>query len=107
MGKIAALAAIAALPLSGADMLWGTATAAYQVEGYRKEDGRQPSIWDAFDTPGVSDVIKAVKPNGEPNVHNNDSGERAVEDYARYTESVAWHQAMVLRPCDCLCHGRE
>src|SRR5260370_7150701 len=33
--------------------LWGTATAAYQVEGAVQEDGRRPSIWDKFShTPG-------------------------------------------------------
>ena len=33
--------------------LWGTATAAYQVEGAAREDGRGPSVWDTFaHTPG-------------------------------------------------------
>src|SRR5258708_11639703 len=33
--------------------LWGTATAAYQVEGAVQENGRRPSIWDIFShTPG-------------------------------------------------------
>lgn len=33
--------------------LWGTATAAYQIEGAVHEDGRGPSIWDTFShTPG-------------------------------------------------------
>jgi beta-glucosidase len=30
------------------DFLWGAATAAYQVEGAAREDGRDPSIWDQF-----------------------------------------------------------
>jgi beta-glucosidase len=35
------------------DFIWGTATAAYQVEGAVHEDGRGPSIWDTFShTPG-------------------------------------------------------
>ncbi|MDT9661224.1 GH1 family beta-glucosidase [Rhodococcus qingshengii] len=34
--------------------VWGTATAAYQIEGAVAEDGRGPSIWDEFcDRPGV------------------------------------------------------
>src|SRR3954463_11761679 len=33
--------------------LWGSATAAYQVEGAATEDGRGPSVWDTFShTPG-------------------------------------------------------
>ena len=35
------------------DFWWGSATAAYQIEGAVKEDGRTPSIWDTFShTPG-------------------------------------------------------
>jgi beta-glucosidase len=35
------------------NFVWGTATAAYQVEGAVHEDGRGPSIWDTFShTPG-------------------------------------------------------
>ena len=33
--------------------VWGSATAAYQIEGAAAEDGRTPSIWDTFShTPG-------------------------------------------------------
>ena len=36
-----------------AGFLWGTATAAYQIEGAVSEDDRGPSIWDTFThTPG-------------------------------------------------------
>ncbi len=36
-----------------AGFLWGCATAAYQIEGAAKEDGRAPSVWDTFShTPG-------------------------------------------------------
>lgn len=55
--------------------LWGTATAAYQVEGAAKEDGRGISIWDTFShTPGK--------------VRNNDTGDIACDMYHRYEEDV-------------------
>ena len=32
----------------GKNFYWGTATASYQIEGARHEDGRTDSIWDTF-----------------------------------------------------------
>lgn len=58
------------------DFRWGTATAAYQIEGAVCEDGRAESIWDRFcSIPG--------------NVQNGDTGEFACEHYHRYKEDVA------------------
>ncbi|MCK8678038.1 GH1 family beta-glucosidase [Streptomyces lichenis] len=55
---------------------WGTATAAYQIEGAAAEDGRTPSIWDVFSrTPGK--------------VRNGDTGDIAADHYHRMREDVA------------------
>ena len=55
--------------------VWGTATAAYQVEGAATEDGRGESIWDRFSaTPG--------------NVANGDTGAVACDTYHRYAEDI-------------------
>jgi beta-glucosidase len=56
--------------------IWGAATAAYQVEGAWKEDGRGESIWDRFaHTPG--------------RVLNNDNGDVACDSYHRFPEDIA------------------
>jgi beta-glucosidase len=58
------------------DFLWGAATAAYQVEGAVKADGRGESIWDRFAaTPGK--------------VRNGETGEVACDFYRRYPEDIA------------------
>ena len=52
------------------DFLFGSATAAYQIEGAAQEDGRGPSIWDTFShTPGK--------------VWNGDTGDVACDHYHR------------------------
>ncbi|MBF8189427.1 beta-glucosidase [Nonomuraea sp. K274] len=57
------------------NFLWGTATAAYQVEGAVAEDGRGPSIWDTFShTPGL--------------VANGDAGDVACDHYHRLEEDL-------------------
>jgi beta-glucosidase len=55
---------------------WGTATAAYQVEGAASADGRGLSVWDTFSrAPG--------------NVRRGDTGDIACDAYHRYREDVA------------------
>ncbi|CAL9422820.1 glycoside hydrolase family 1 protein [Streptomyces sp. enrichment culture] len=55
--------------------LWGTATAAYQIEGAAAEDGRTPSIWDTFShTPGK--------------VFAGHTGDVAVDHYHRFRDDV-------------------
>jgi beta-glucosidase len=54
----------------------GAATAAYQIEGARHEDGRTDSIWDTFShTPGA--------------VVDGDTGDVACDHYHRYAADVA------------------
>jgi beta-glucosidase len=56
--------------------LWGSATAAYQIEGAVAEDGRTPSIWDTFShAPG--------------RVAGGDTGDVADDHYHRFREDVA------------------
>ncbi|MET0844063.1 MAG: GH1 family beta-glucosidase [Mycetocola sp.] len=56
--------------------IWGSATAAAQIEGAGHEDGKEDSIWDAFArVPGA--------------VANGDDLEVAVDHYHHYTSDVA------------------
>ena len=73
---------------SATKFFFGSATAAYQIEGYREADGRTKSIWDAFDTNGVSDVVPARKPFGDPNVHGGESGAFADGDYTAFSDTT-------------------
>jgi len=57
--------------------LWGTATAAYQVEGAWNEDGKGQSIWDVFSNDPT---------NG--NIVNGDNGRVACDSYHKYKEDV-------------------
>jgi beta-galactosidase len=58
------------------DFVWGTATAAYQIEGAVKADGRGPSIWDTFShSPGK--------------IADGSTGDVADDHYHRYPEDVA------------------
>lgn len=54
---------------------WGSATAAYQVEGAASEGGRGPSIWDTFShMPGKTD--------------HGDTGDVACDQYHRFEEDI-------------------
>ena len=60
----------------GPDFVFGTATAAYQIEGAVAEDGRGPSVWDTFShTPGK--------------VRTGETGDVECDSYHRYAEDVA------------------
>ena len=64
----------------------GHATAAYQVEGAVKEDGRGESIWDRFShTPGKT--------------KNGDTGDVADDHYHRYKEDVAIMRELNMKSC--------
>jgi beta-glucosidase len=59
------------------DFIWGTATAAYQVEGSHEADGKGESIWDRFSaTPGTIDDARI------PGVAND--GRIACDHYRRW-----------------------
>lgn len=63
------------------DFLFGVATAAYQVEGAARTDGRRASIWDAFSKmPG--------------RVFNGDTGDIACDHYNRLEEDLDLIKAM-------------
>jgi len=55
--------------------VWGCATAAYQIEGAVKDDGRKPSVWDVYShIPGKT--------------FNGDTGDVADDSYHLYKEDV-------------------
>jgi beta-glucosidase len=63
--------------------LWGTATAAYQIEGAWNEDGKGESIWDRFvHTPGK--------------IRSGETGDVACDHYHRYREDIALMRDMGL-----------
>ncbi len=57
------------------DFIWGTATAAYQIEGAYNEDGKGLSIWDTFS-------------HVEGNIAGNANGDIACDHYHKFREDV-------------------
>ena len=65
------------------NFFWGTATAAYQIEGAWNQDGKGESIWDRFaHTPGK--------------IKNGDTGDVACDSYHRWRKDIALMRAMNL-----------
>ena len=58
------------------DFVWGTATAAYQIEGGYNQDGKGLSVWDDF-------THKKGK------IKNGDNGDITCDHYNRYKEDVS------------------
>lgn len=66
------------------DFVWGTATAAYQVEGAWNEDGKGESVWDRFaHTPGK--------------VERGENGDLAADQYHRYPDDIRLMQELGLQ----------
>ncbi len=63
-------------------MLWGAASAAYQVEGAYKEDGKGLGIWDVL---------------SKGHVRHNDNGNVACDQYHRFREDIALMKQMNLQ----------
>jgi beta-glucosidase len=72
--------------------LWGTATAAYQIEGAVDEDGRGTSIWDTFvRTPGKM-LVDETADVADDHYHRyiEDVGVMAALGTSAYRFSIAW-----------------
>ncbi len=60
----------------GKDFKWGTATAAYQIEGAHDADGKGPSVWDTFS-------------HKKGKILDKTNGDVACDHYNRYPEDIA------------------
>lgn len=65
------------------DFYWGAATAAYQIEGAKSEDGKSESIWDVFT-------------QKESAIARGETGDFACDHYHRYEEDVRLMKEMGL-----------
>jgi beta-glucosidase len=65
----------------GPDFVWGTATAAYQIEGAVDRDGRSPSVWDTFS-----------RQKGK--IKTGETADIACEFYDRYESDLQLHKEL-------------
>jgi beta-glucosidase len=65
------------------NFIFGSATAAYQIEGAVTKDGRGPSVWDTFS-------------HKKGKINNNDNGDIACDHYHRYRDDVDLMQQLGL-----------
>lgn len=82
------------------DFIWGAATAAYQIEGGYREDGKGDSIWDTFCHEEENQVL--IANNGgsfdiSGKIKNGDTGDIACNHYHSYKEDVAMMKEMGLK----------
>ncbi len=66
------------------DFLWGSASAAYQIEGASNIDGKGPSIWDEFS-------------HIEGNTFKNTNGDVAIDFYNKFEEDIELMKEMNLK----------
>lgn len=62
--------------VANSTFLWGTATAAYQIEGAYQTDGRGPTVWDDFS-------------HTEGKVANSDTGDISDDHYHKFADDIA------------------
>ncbi|MDW8274438.1 MAG: family 1 glycosylhydrolase, partial [Chitinophagales bacterium] len=67
----------------GKDFVWGTATAAYQIEGAWNEDGKGESIWDRF-----------THTRGGKKIKTRENGDVACDFYHRYASDIELMKSM-------------
>ena len=74
------------------DLIWGTATASYQVEGAAYEDGKGPSIWTAFEKMpgGIADNVTGDVTSNQYHCYPEDIRLMKEAGMNAYRFSLAW-----------------
>jgi beta-glucosidase len=79
------------------DFWWGVASAAFQVEGAVKDEGRGPSIWDVLMhrvTNFVTDNSTGDITDNEYYLYKNDIARMAAMGVKAYSFSISWSRVM-------------